>query len=192
ADRMREEGQLSWPAFERKYLSREDGFKYEWVNGKVEKTRQSMNQYQLFILLNLRQHFDTLRDGGKINGALEQEIDTFFLETIHRRPDVAYFSPEQLARMAYGNNQVPSFVIEIISGTDAVNRVTKKLKNYREAGVKVIWQIFPELEEIHVYLGVQMTICREDDHCSAAPALPAFELSASKVFEKPPLPETTI
>lgn len=29
---------ISWEAFEKKYLSREDRFKYEWVNGTVEKT----------------------------------------------------------------------------------------------------------------------------------------------------------
>lgn len=148
-----------------------------------------MNQYQLFILLNLRQHFDSLRQTGKVDGALEQEIDTFFLETIHRRPNVAYFSPEQLARMAHGTNQIPSFVIEITSGTNAVNRVTQKLINYHEAGVEVVWQIFPEFKEVHVYHGLTMAVYRGDDRCSAAP-LSAFELSVSEILKKPPLPET--
>ena len=28
---------ILWAYFERKYLSREDGFKYEWLNGTIEK-----------------------------------------------------------------------------------------------------------------------------------------------------------
>lgn len=35
---------ISWEDFKRKYLSREDGYKYEWVNGAVEKTKRSMDK----------------------------------------------------------------------------------------------------------------------------------------------------
>lgn len=65
------------------------------------------------------------------------------------------------------------------------------LINYRNAGVQVVWQIFPVFEEIHVYHGLTMQVYRGTDRCSAAPALPAFELPVSEVFKKPPLPETT-
>ena len=43
---------ILWADFERKYLSREDGFKYEWLNGTIEKTSRTMHQSQRFI-----QHF---------------------------------------------------------------------------------------------------------------------------------------
>ena len=36
---------ISWDAFQRKYLSREDRYKYEWVNGQVEKLVEKMNDY---------------------------------------------------------------------------------------------------------------------------------------------------
>lgn len=31
---------ISWADFQKKYLSREDNYKYEWLNGIVEKTNR--------------------------------------------------------------------------------------------------------------------------------------------------------
>lgn|GEM_PF-5065782 len=121
----------------------------------------------------------------KVSGSLMPETDTFFLEKIHRRPDIAYFSEAQLAQIDKGENQVPEFVIEVISTKDVVNPLQKKMKNYRDAKVKVVWQIFPELEEVHVCHGETMCICSGEKLCSAASVLPDFTLSAKDVFKKP-------
>jgi Uma2 family endonuclease len=188
-DQAKQGGGISWEEFEKEYLSREDQYKYEWVNGMVEITERSMNQYQFYILKNLRRFFESLRAIGKYAGELEPEFDTFFLEKIHRRPDIAYFTEDQIARMAYGGNGVPAFLIEIILTNDAANLVQQKMKNYRDAGVSVIWQIYPELQEVHVYHGEGSTICSGEKICSAAPALPDFALSANDIFKKPPMPE---
>ncbi len=179
---------ISWEEFERRYLSREDKFKYEWVDGLVEKTERTMNQYQTHIATNLVRFFFELFTQKKVTGRLSEETDTFFLPKAHRRPDLAWFSEEQLAKMAHGENQVPEFVIEVISTADQINKVGKKLRNYRAADVKVVWLIFPDLEEIHVYRGVKSVIYAGDQMVSAAPALPAFSLKVNDVFKKPQKP----
>lgn len=33
---------VSWEAFQHKYLTREDAYKYEWVDGQVEKTKSTI------------------------------------------------------------------------------------------------------------------------------------------------------
>jgi len=176
---------ISWETFEKKYLAREDKYKYEWVNGIVEKTERNMNQYQDLLADNLIQLFFELKFKGEVSGRLTKEVDTFFLPKIHRRPDMCWFSDEQSERIAEGQNQVPGFVIEFISKNDQVNTVNRKLKNYRDAGVKVIWLIFPELEEVQVYHGVKSVTYRGDETISAAPVLPEFSLSVAGVFQKP-------
>lgn len=45
---------ISWETFEKKYLSREDEWKYEWVDGIVEKTKRDLHEKQFNILANLR------------------------------------------------------------------------------------------------------------------------------------------
>lgn len=179
---------ISWADFQRKYLSREDEYKYEWVEGSVEKTRRNMDQKQYFILLNLRRLFQFLTEKKAVDGGLEAEIDTFFMDAVHRRPDVSYFSAKQENRMACGEQQVPEFVIEIISSNDQVNRLVKKMQNYRDAGVRVVWQIYPEQREVHVYSSeglMEMTICKGQRICSASPVLPDFQLTADALFQLP-------
>ncbi len=175
---------ISWEDFQAEYLTREDAYKYEWLDGIVEKTERAMNQNQFFILQNLLAFFRELLNAGKASGELIPEGDTFFLEN-HRRPDIAYFTNEQIARAARGENQVPKFVIEVISKNDVANKVQAKVQDYQRAEVQVIWHLYPELEEVHIYHGKQVTICSGDDLCSAAPVLPAFELSVAAIFQKP-------
>jgi thioredoxin reductase len=38
---------ISWETFEKKYLTREDKYKYEWVNGIVEKTERNKNHIKI-------------------------------------------------------------------------------------------------------------------------------------------------
>ncbi|MBC7776828.1 MAG: Uma2 family endonuclease [Phycisphaerae bacterium] len=181
---------VSWPEFQKHYLHREDGYKYEWLNGEVAKFK-GVDYTQFYIACNLWNLFEQLLAIGQASGILMSGGDIFFGQN-HRRPDLAYLTDEQIARTAYGENQVPQFVIEVISSNDQLNAVADKMGNYRSAGVQVVWLILPNRREVQVFSGEKlnrMAVCSEDDLCSAAPALPAFEMTANEIFRKPPKPE---
>ena len=171
---------ISWAEFQKKYLSREDNFKYEWVDGVVEKTPRTMDRKQFFIVLRLQTFLNSLnRDGIFI-----AEGDNFFAGN-HRRPDIAYYTHEEIRLAQEDKNEaIPQFVIEVISTNDQMNKVVKKMKNYREAAVPIIWHIFPNQNEIHVYQGKHMTICVGDDICSAEPVIQGFKISVNDVLNK--------
>ena len=61
APSSRPEKVISWEDFQREYLSREDGYKYEWLNGTIERTPNAMNAAQLYILSNLLNYFMGLK-----------------------------------------------------------------------------------------------------------------------------------
>jgi Uma2 family endonuclease len=174
---------ISWEEFQKKYLSREDSYKYEWVDGIVEKTPRPMNQYQYAILDNIEAFFNQLVSEQKASGKFYAEIDTFFLDKVHRRPDSAYFDNAQRVLMQQKVNQVPRFVIEIISDNDNLNKFFKKLQNYRMAKVDVVWIVLPELKEVYVYQGGTMTHCYGDMVCSAAPVLPLLQIPVKDIFK---------
>jgi Uma2 family endonuclease len=177
---------ISWQEFQKRYLTKENGYKYEWVNGMVEKTRYTMDKTQLYILRNLLAAFRQLLSEKKLTGELIAEADLFFLEN-HRRPDVCWLTNEQIDRLAEGEYEVPAFVIEVLSTFDAINRVVDKMQDYRAAKVKTVWHIIPRHQEVHVYTGEQlenMTVCKGHKLCSAAPALPAFAITAQDIFKK--------
>jgi Uma2 family endonuclease len=177
---------ISWSDFQRKYLTREDGYKYEWLNGTIEKTKRTMDYTQFYIAQNLRDFFEKLRFQDKAEGMLISECDVFFLEK-HRRPDIAYFTAQQIYDAAEGINPTPRFVIEVISNSDAINRVNNKMQNYRAANVEIVWHIFPQSQEVQVYCGENLDtvyIKRGDMICSANPVLPDFNMTVSDIFRK--------
>ncbi len=176
---------ISWKEFQKRYLNREDNFKYEWVDGCVEKTPRTMDQKQQYIYDNLSDFLTQLRYAGKAIGRLSTEVDSFFLDKIHRRPVIAYFTDEQRSLMAEGINQIPKFIVEVISSKDQINLVHEKMQNYRDANVEIVWHIFPLLNEIHIYKGLTMTICKDDMPCSAEPVIPHFNISVNSIFKKP-------
>ena len=75
---VQESKPISWVAFQRKYLTREDQYKYEWVNGTVVKTIRGMDKSQLYIQFNLQNFFDQLKIEKNLEGTLIAEPDLFF------------------------------------------------------------------------------------------------------------------
>lgn len=172
---------VSWENFQRDYLSREDEFKYEWLNGIIEKTPRSMDKSQIYIFNNLIKFLFSLQRKLNIDGLLVSELDTIFAKN-HRRPDIAFLTERQIEDGRLGKNVVPKFVIEVISRNDQINRVHQKMEDYRLAKVEIVWHIFPELKEIHVYRGRNMVIHQGNDLCSAKPVIEGFEIAVNDVF----------
>ena len=159
----------------------ENGYKYEWNNGIVEKTK-AMNQQQskLFFLLS-RLFLQTA--AFKNGGGLISETDMDTTEVQLRRPDIAFYSGEQISRMKPGENQVAPWLAEVISPTDNADKINEKLEEYFRAGVQVVWHIFPTSKKVDVFTSPDdVTICRGKTVCSGAPALPDFQIPAEALF----------
>ena len=141
-----------------------------------------MDKTQIFILNNLLELLDHLKLSNKISGRLLAEVDTFF-DGKHRRPDIAFFTLDQIRAAKENKNIIPQFLIEVISNNDQINKVDEKMDNYRAAKVKVVWHIFPKSKKVHVYNGKKMVICEEDDICSAETVIPGFKIPAKDIFK---------
>lgn len=174
---------LSWKDFSRRFLHREDLWKYELVEGQVEKTPRIMDTKQIFIKENLDSFLDSLRAANSSTGRFHAETDIFLSSDIHRRPDMAYFTNEQVRNGKDGRPILPEFVIEVISLNDNINQVYRKVRQYFEGGIRIVWLIFPELQEVHVLDdATRSAICRGEALCSAEAVVPGFVLPAEKIF----------
>jgi Uma2 family endonuclease len=83
-------------------------------------------------------------------------------------------------------SRTPDLAVEVISPTDRMTKVTKKVDLYLRDGVRLVWLIDPEIPQVTVYrsdsnqqtrLGIEDTLSGED-------VLPGFELPLSNLFEK--------
>jgi Uma2 family endonuclease len=172
---------LTLEQFRRRYSDREDGYKYEFNNGVIEKSPSHMKVKQFHIVDNLTEAFrktSAFQQGGRLATEIEQLTSPVQL----RRPDLAYLTRAKIQR---DDESVSEFVIEILSPTDNILKVNRKLREYFKAGVKVVWQIMPEEQAVYVYTSpTKVTICEGDTICSAGPVVPDFTIAAKDIFEK--------
>lgn len=172
---------LTLEQFRRRYSNREDGYKYEFNNGIIEKSLSLMTVRQFHIVDNLTENFRktaAFKSGGRLASKIEQITSNSQL----RRPDLAYLTRSKIQTE---DESVSEFVIKIISPTDNYLKVKKKLREYFKTGVRVVWQIIPEEQSVHVFTSpTQVTICEGETLCSAAPVVPDFQIAAKDIFVK--------
>ncbi len=172
---------VSKAQFLREYADREDGYKYEWNNGVIEKTK-GMNQLQADFFFLLLERFQKTA-ASKAGGGLITETDMNTSSVQIRRPDIAFYSGAQRLLMKRGVTQIAAWVAEVISPTDNADKINEKLEEYFQVGVQVVWHIFPASKKVDVYTSPDdVTICRGKTVCSGAPAIPGFEISAADLF----------
>jgi Uma2 family endonuclease len=174
---------ISLETFLTRYSNREDAFKYEWNNGIVEKKSRTMNRDQMKIVQKLLRLFQKTKAFVEM-GELICELDMFMTtKSRTRRADMAYLSGKQIQESGNGDLSVCAFVVEIVSKNDQINDVNEKLQEYFENGVRVVWVIFPKLKKVEVHRSKRaVDHCFDDDLCSAAPALPDFEIRVNELF----------
>ncbi len=174
---------VSLESFLRRYPNRKDGFKYEWNNGIIEKTPRTMNRDQSLIQEAILAYFYA-NPTFRRHGGFIVELDMLIPGSNRTlRADMAFLSRQQMLNSKNGDLSVPEFVIEVISTHDKINEVEKKLNEYFDNGVKVVWQILPLTETIKIYTSSKdVKICRKGDSYSAETVIPNFLLKAEDVF----------
>jgi len=174
---------VSLESFLLRYSNREDPYKYEWNNGVVEKSLRTMNRDQTKILQQLLRLFAQTAAYANM-GELLCEVDMLMAtKSRTRRADIAYMSSAQIQASANGALTPCAFVVEVISKNDQINGVEKKLVEYFENGIQVVWVILPQLQQVKVYRSIRdITVCFDEDVCSAAPVLPDFEIAVNALF----------
>ncbi|MEM9887007.1 MAG: Uma2 family endonuclease [Bacteroidota bacterium] len=179
----KESRRTSLEEFMRVYADKEDEYKYEWNAGIIEKTKR-INQQQAIIQAVLFRTFATTKV-FKEGGLLTAETDMHTSSEQLRRPDLAIYTKAQLDKMKVGEYQIAKWTAEVISENDNINHVQSKLQEYFDAGVEVVWQIFPNFKHVYVYTAVnQVQICSGDMICSTKSAFPDFEIKAKLIFEQ--------
>ena len=159
-----------------------DGWKYDWNDGKISKYKKMVSEKQRYIVQNLSDFF--YEKGLHKQGGLTPESEMAYDDKRYRIPDMAYYTREQTKAAAQGQHTIASFVIEIISDSDYAKDIETKLWEYFKNDVQVVWHIMPYQKLVKVYTSPRdVTICLEEDICSAKPALPDFEITVNQIFE---------
>lgn len=123
---------------------------------------------------------------AKKGNRLVQELEIWTSENQLRKPDLCLTTPEQVAAAANGAEPMPEFIIEVISKKDPILIVKDKVYEYFNAGLKVLWHVFPHNQTVEIYRSPQeIEVCSSEQICSAEPVVEGFKIKTQDVFMKP-------
>jgi Uma2 family endonuclease len=110
-----------------------------------------------------------------------------------RRPDIAFVSFERAPadpRLRPRENAwdvVPDLAVEVISPSDLAEDQLKKVVEYFQAGVRLVWVVYPELGFVYVYRSLKaIEVLMEADVLRGDPVLPGFSMPVNLLFDPAP------
>lgn len=127
----------------------------------------------------VRKGFVTVNDAGVV---LEEKPGTVV------GPDVAYFVGIKRFEDVppKWSDRPPVLAVEVLSPNDKPGKVTRKVDDYLNGGVKVVWVVDYEERNVTVYRpGRQHAVVDEDAEVSGDPELPGFACPVDQFFILP-------
>lgn len=160
----------------------------QWVNTEEEKMAGELHGA---IATNLIIALGTYAKAHKLGRVYPADTTYILEEDVHgiqlmRLPDVSFVAADRVKthdRQTY-YQLAPDLAIEIVSPTERAVAVRAKLKEYLRTGVRQVWQVYPETQEVVVHLAdgtarpytMGQTISGND-------VLPGFELPVAAIFD---------
>jgi Uma2 family endonuclease len=168
----------------------DDDKQYELVEGVLIEMSPSGRPHSrdgLRIATKLL-NFVELHDLGEAYGAdagfiLRRNPDTV------RGPDAALVRKNRLVELDDEGflPLAPDLAVEVVSPSNTVNEMSRKVREYLDAGSAMVWVVEPVRRQVTVYTPDNMArIHRDGDTLTGGDIIPGFELDVTYIFDGPP------
>jgi Uma2 family endonuclease len=162
-----------------------NGLKHELVDGEILVSpagmRHSMVAAQIgFLIAQYLQHNPI----GKVYSA---DVGIQFPNGNVRSPDVTFVSTAKLpggqSPDSFGE-LIPDLAVEILSPGDRLTEVGRKIGEYFENGVPLVWLVDPRERTVTIYRSLTVTErLTAEDALTAEPVLPGFSVAVRSFFD---------
>lgn len=110
-----------------------------------------------------------------------------------RGPDLAFVSWETMrtpsAELPANPAVAPDLVCEVLSPSNRTGEMSRKLQEYFDAGVKLVWYIDPDTRSARAFVRPEEgTLITEQQSLSGGEVLPGLEVKLAELFQRA-LPE---
>jgi Uma2 family endonuclease len=159
----------------------------ELVDGVLVEKTLGFNEDQIAILIaTALQNFVELDDLGVVAGSagmIRLSNDQV------RMPDVAFYPWESFTEGEIPDEPVPhiapDLAVEVISRGNTVGEMSRKLREYFEAGTRLVWFVDPKFKTVTVFTSpTRSKVLASTDQLDGGKVLPGFELSIAKLFSR--------
>ena len=152
----------------------------------VEKVMGTPESRLAARLLQILQNYLDEHDLGILTGA---DGPLQILSDQVRFPDVAFIGYDRIPEGADPATPVPDWIpslaVEILSPNNTKAEMTRKLRDYFEAGVELVWYVDPPTRTVRVYHSPEtVTTLTEADDLDGEQLLPGFRLSIRDWFDR--------
>lgn len=152
----------------------------------VEKAVGQVESLLAGWLIHCLWSFLETRDLGRVFGA---DAPFELRPRLIRLPDVAFVSHQRLpqgdGRRKPVATWVPELAVEIVSKGNSKREIERKLSEYFDAGVVLVWIVDPRKKSVKVYRDINtFETLGERDRLSGGSVLPGFSMSIREWFAK--------
>jgi Uma2 family endonuclease len=84
----------------------------------------------------------------------------------------------------------PDLAVEVVSPSDLATDLDRKLVEYVEAGVSLVWVVYPETRRAFVFSSAtEVRILSASDELDGGAVIPGFRLALTRLFDGDPEPQ---
>jgi Uma2 family endonuclease len=164
-----------------------DGDHYELVDGELVETetggRSSWISGRVFVRVEA---YASSRGGWAFPDNTAYQCFEIEADRV-RRPDGSYIAPRRLPGNTIPEGHIPiapDLAVEVISPNDIYYRVEQKVREYLDAGVRMVWLINPDDRTVRVFskgehISVQLG---PDDELTGGDVMPGFACKVGDLF----------
>jgi Uma2 family endonuclease len=162
-----------------------DGHKYELLEGDLIMSPVHLNHSIVCMRITSRLlHFVEPRALGQL---LDSSIGCRLAEDLLLSPDVSFVSKERLKKIGLVPDKflagAPDLVVEVLSPSDRMRQINRKLDHYFEYGTKLAWLVNWRKQQVQVYTADSIeSLTNLDDVLTGGSVLPGFKCKLRKIF----------
>jgi len=159
----------------------------ELVDGVLVKKAMGYYESRLaMVVASLLEAFCQEHDMGIVLGA---DATTALGPGLVRLPDVSFVSRRRLPGGKIPREPIPDLApdlaIEVISQGNTPQEMERKLREYFEAGVKLVWYVYPQIRTVRVYTAPERVLeLGEDKTLQGGDVLPGFTVKIRDWFQR--------
>lgn len=106
-----------------------------------------------------------------------------------RMPDVSFISWDRFPNRQLPAEPIPDLApdlaVEVISEGNTATEMDRKLEEYFASGVRMVWYVYPDERNVHVYSSpTDFAVLHEDESLDGGAILPGFQLAIRDWFQR--------
>jgi Uma2 family endonuclease len=176
-----------------RYQEAADKRLYELIDGTL--VEKAMGTHESFLGMELGRLIGNFVREHRLGIVVGADGPFRLFEGNVRYPDVSFIPFSRLPEVGMPNEAIwrtiPTLVVEVLSPSNTVQEIDRKLHDYFAGGCRLAWVIDPITRTAEVYTSVKKRkVVQRDGSLDGGRVLPGFHLPLVQLFADPPRPKS--